>query len=131
MQMLLQSTTEKWKITCKCFYNLQLKNEKWNTNTSTMYNWKTKKEMQVLLQSITVERKIKCDSFSINNWRTKNEIQILLQSTTSKRKKRNGSAYRHKIKTYTKGKNSYQIIRRNGYMIVYFDMFMLNKQIID
>jgi len=87
MQMLLQSTTEKWKITCRCFYNLQLKNEKWNTNTSTMYNWKTKKEMQVLLQSITVERKIKCDSFSINNWKTKNKIQILLQSTTSKRKK--------------------------------------------
>jgi len=131
MQMLLQSTTEKWKITCKCFYNLQLKNEKWNTNTFTMYNWKTKKEMQVLLQSITVERKIKCDSFSINNWKTKNTNTNTSTIYNFKTKKRNGSAYRHKIKTYTKGKNSYQIIRRNGYMIVYFDMFMLNKQIID
>jgi len=42
MQMLLQSTTEKRKKKFKCFYNLQLENEKWIVNASTIYNWKRK-----------------------------------------------------------------------------------------
>jgi len=34
----IQSTTEKRKVTRKCFYNIQLKKEKKNANASTIYN---------------------------------------------------------------------------------------------
>jgi len=48
MPMLLQSTTE---------------DQSWNANASTIYNWKTKKEIQVLLQSTTGEWKMNCECF--------------------------------------------------------------------
>jgi len=71
IQMLLKSTTDRPKMKCQCFYNLQLKNEKRNSSASTIYNWRMKNEMWMLLQSTT---------------ENENEIQILLKSTTDKRK---------------------------------------------